>query len=278
MHLSKIIAFATFLLVAFNHTLVLGQAYCALRDPEKLIYDFYPDATSYKSIVRTVDENVRTHVSSNLPFTIHFNELGKHTLYIPVKDSKPLGIVHVRSESGGYGLSEIAWSLTPNMEIRDFAFQRCRSRARHYVESDEFKRQIIGKRFNDLKVLLDSSGQQIAKDKLKVDNNSTTMAASLVRSALKTIAVSRSGWKSDIAVVQPLFNVSEAFPDASRIQKVSQPYNSNVISEFDRMFVTPSGNLGSNIQRESVMMVRAVQCEWSHRWQRSENPLDVPGI
>ena len=258
MHLSKIIGLATFLLVAFNNTLVLGQAYCALRDPEKLIYDFYPDATSYKSIVRTVDENVRRHVSSSLPFSIHFNELGKHTLYIPVKDAKPLGIVHVRSESGSYGLSEIVWSLTPNMEVRDFAFQRCRSRARHYVESDEFKRQIIGKRFNELKALLDRSGQQIAKGKLNVGNSSSSMAASLVRSALKTIAVSRSGWKSDIAVVQPLFNVGQAFPDASRIQKVSQPYNANVTNEFDRLFVTPSGNLGSSVDRQSVMMIRAV--------------------
>lgn len=258
MHHFKIIGLATFLLVAFNNTLAMGQAYCALRDPEKLIYDLYPDATSYKSIVRTVDDNVRQHVASNLPFSIHFNELGKHTLYIPVKDSKPLGLVHVRSESGSYGLSEIVWSLTPNMEVRDFAFQRCRSRARHYVESDEFKKQVIGKRFNELKTLLDDSGQQIAEGKLKVEAKSEVMAASLIRSALKTIAVSRSAWKRDLAVLQPLFNVAQAFPDASQIQKVSQPYNSNVTDGFDKLFVTPSGNLGSSVDRKSVLVIRAV--------------------
>ena len=259
MHHLKIIGLATFLLVAISDTLVLGQAYCALRDPETLIYDLYPDATSYKSIVRTVDESVRQHVASNLPFSIHFNELGKHTLYIPVKDSKPLGIVHVRSEPSSYGLSEIVWSLTPNMEVRDFAFQRCRSRARHDVESDEFKRQIIGKRFNELKALLDGSGQRIAEGKLKVDEKSESLAEALIRSALKTIAVSRSAWKSDIDVIQPLFNVGQAFPDASQIQKVSQPYNSSVTDEFDRLFVTPSGNLGSSVDRKSVVVIRAVK-------------------
>ena len=71
-----------------------GQAFCALRDPAKMIYEFYPEATSYKSIVRTVDDQVRQTVGSELPFSIHFNELGKHTLYVPIKDSKPLGVVH----------------------------------------------------------------------------------------------------------------------------------------------------------------------------------------
>lgn len=282
MYQLKHIGLAILLLLALSDTLVFGQAYCNLRDPETIIYDLYPDATSYKSIVRTVDENVRQHVSANLPFSIHFNELGKHTLYIPVKDSKPLGIVHVRSESGSYGLSEIVWSLTPNMEVRDFEFQRCRSRARHYVESDEFKKQIIGMRFNELKALLDSSGQQIAEGKLKVNENSKTMASALIRSALKTIAVSRSGWKREIAVVQPLFNVSQAFPNVSRVQKVTQPYNSNVTKEFDRLFVTPSGNLGSSLERESVVMLRGVNPDGKvaghvvkTRWKSKEHDIEL---
>ena len=254
----RIILIASILVVtAWNSSVVNGQAFCALRDPAKLIYHFYPDSTSYKSLVRTVDEGVRNHVSSKLPFSIHFNELGKHTLYIPVKGGKPLGVVHVRSESGNYGLTEIVWSLTPNMEVMDFEFQRCRSRSRTYVESAAFKQQIIGKRFRELRALLDDSGQALATDKLKVEAKSSEIVLSLIKSALKTISVTESAWKKDLGIVKPIFNAYDAFPAATRVQKVAQPYNANVVKEFDKLFPTSSGNVGSSVNRDNVMMIRA---------------------
>jgi len=261
MSIRNIIVLAIFLAIGLNHSMVNGQAFCALRDPAKMIYHFYPDATSYKSLVRTVDDGVRNYVSSKLPFSIHFNELGKHTLYLPVKDSKPLGVVHVRSESGSHGLTEIVWSLTPNMEIKDFEFQRCRSRSRSYVESDAFKRQLIGKRFRELRALLDDSGQGLAQGKLKVESKSQAMALSVVRSALKTISVTEAAWQQDLEIVQPIYNAKEAFPLAARIQKVARPYNEGVVKEFDKIFATSSGDLGSNVERDGVMMIRAVKAD-----------------
>ena len=74
---------------------VHAQAYCALRDPVTAIYDLYPEGTHHRSIIRTVDVNHRAEVSDQLPFTIHFDELGRHTLYVVADDRGPLGLVHV---------------------------------------------------------------------------------------------------------------------------------------------------------------------------------------
>ena len=260
----------------------LGQAFCALRDPAKMIYEFYPEATSYKSLVRTVDDQVRQFVSSELPFSIHFNELGKHTLYVPIKDSKPLGVVHARSEAGSHGLTEVVWSLTPNLEIKDFAFQRCRSRTRSAVESENFKRQIIGMRFNDLRSLLSHDGQSLLPGKLSPEYQSMPIAATVIRSSLKTISVSKSAWRRDLAVLQPLYNAHQAFPQAVQIRKIEQPYDDRVVAEFNRRYVTPSGNLGSSIDRNRVMALQALQSGGSNLgfvvrtpWSMGQQNVDV---
>jgi len=252
------IAFCVIVSICLQGNSVHGQAFCALRDPATMIYEFYPDATTYKSIVRTVDNQVREYVGSKLPFSIHFNELGKHSLYVPIKDSKPLGVVHARSEAGNHGLTEIVWSLTPNLEVKDFAFQRCRSRARSAVESDDFKKQIIGMRFNDLKNLLSQDGQSLAHGKLKPKYQSMPIATTVVRSALKTISVSKSAWRRDLAVLQPLYNAHQAFPNAVQVRKIERPYGDRVVAEFNRRYVTPSGNLGSGINRDEVMALQAI--------------------
>ena len=54
----------------------MGQAYCALRDPVRVLYEVYPDADGHRSIIRTVTVEDRTAIAQVLPFTIHFDELG----------------------------------------------------------------------------------------------------------------------------------------------------------------------------------------------------------
>ena len=57
-----------------------AQAYCALRDPVQTIYQLYPAATSYRSIVATVGEARRSDIASKSGLTLHHSELGRHTL------------------------------------------------------------------------------------------------------------------------------------------------------------------------------------------------------
>ena len=232
-----------------------AQAFCALRDPTSKIYDSYPQATSYRSLVRTIDENIRQRVARELPFTIHFNELGRHTLYLPVKEGQPLGLIHARSEAGAWGLTEIVWSLTPNLTIEDFSFQRCRSRKRSEVETAEFKRQLQGKNFRELKQMLNDNGTALVDGKLEIASTSRELAVMVLRSALKTILVSKLAWADDLAVIQPLYFAQQAFESVAIVEKVESPYSETVQQEFTRHFNTGSNKTVSNINRNEVLLL-----------------------
>ena len=232
-----------------------AQAFCALRDPTAKIYESYPTATSYRSLVRTVDENIRQQVARELPFNIHFNELGRHTLYLAVKESQPVGLVHARSEAGNWGLTEIVWSLTPNLTVEDFSFQRCRSRKRSDVETAEFKRQLQGKSFRDLKQMLNANGTDIVGDKLKIGSESRELAAMVVRSALKTILVSKLAWAKELSIIQPLYFARAAFDSVAVVEKVEGPYTNNVLQEFSQHFKTGGKPGQFNIKRDEVLLL-----------------------
>ena len=160
----------------------VGQAYCALRDPVRVLYEVYPDADGHRSIIRTVTVEDRAAIAKVLPFTIHFDELGRHTLYITVQEGLPLGVLHVRSERGRYGLSEIAWSLTLDGQITDVAFQRCRDAKLRAALNDQLRTKLIGA---DVPMLL----------RLLDDEDLSDEARVLIRSAAKTATVTLIVWE-----------------------------------------------------------------------------------
>ena len=270
----------TFLILLVTGVMIeksYGQAYCALRDPTKRIYESYPDATSYRSLVRTVDQEVRQYVSGKLPFTIHFNELGRHTLYLPVNGDRPIGLVHARSEAGNWGLSEIVWSLSPDLVVEDFQFQRCRSRKRSVVEKDAFKKQLIGKDFQQLKAMLSEDGSTLSNGKVTVAADAQEMAATVIRSALKTIAVTEFTWKQELKVIQPLHHVNQAFPNTVRIEKINQPYSAAVIEIFQSAFKTSSGKDSSSIKRSSVEVYKSIATDESEAGFVVKTPWEMDG-
>ncbi len=230
-----------------------GQAYCALRDPTRYIRESYPEATSHRSIVRTVDESVRQRVADELPFTIHFNELGKHTLYLPVSGGRPLGLVHARSEAGRWGLVEIVWSLDPSLRVQGYSFQRCRARSRTAVETDAFKEQLVGMGSRQLRELLSGDGSTLAPGAMSIPPGAEDMAATLVRSALKTISVTRLVWARDLQIIRPLYHSYREFPATARVEQITTPYSSTVQSEIARSF--PPAN-ETTIDRQEVTMLR----------------------
>jgi len=163
----------------------MGQAYCALRDPVRVLYEVYPDADGHRSIIRTVTIEDRTAIAQVLPFTIHFDELGRHTLYVTVQEGLPLGVLHVRSERGRYGLTEIAWSLTLDGQITDVAFQRCRDGKLRAALTDQLRAKLIGADVPMLLRLLDEEGW-------------SEEARVLIRSAAKTATVTLIVWEEDL--------------------------------------------------------------------------------
>ena len=176
-----------------------GQAYCSLRDPFGALQEAFPELDHHRSIVRRIREDHRAEVLDRLSFTVHRNELGTHTLYVAFdSDDRLLGVMHVRTERGRWGLSEIAWTLGPDLRVQKMRFQRSRESGQADIENDAFQDQIRGLEFSQLRSLLDSSGDNLVQGSVDVPDHARPLAASTLRSALKTIAATEIIWGSDL--------------------------------------------------------------------------------
>ncbi|MCV6605202.1 MAG: hypothetical protein OIF34_07840, partial [Porticoccaceae bacterium] len=166
-------------------------------------------------------------MADNLPPNVlHFGELGRHTLYVALRDKQVLGLVHVRSEESRWGLVEIAWSMDLALNIQDYSFQRCRNRARRLMEANSIKDQFRGKNFEQLKALLAEDGRSANRQQLQVPDKAAELAGVVVRNGLKTLLVTEQVWAMEIEALQMLQQARKAFPTAERIQ-LSQQHRKN---------------------------------------------------
>jgi hypothetical protein len=176
-----------------------AMPYCALRDPAHQLFDMFPLANNYQSIVHTVDDSARQSIAAELPFTLHRRELGEHTLYVPLRKAQPLGIVHVRSEPGEWGLIEIAWALDLDLRIRDFRFQRCRGPGCDTLPTGAFLDALRGRTLSEIKRLLSDDGTALRRPVPGISADEAKLAVTVLRSAAKTVAVTDRVWGADIA-------------------------------------------------------------------------------
>ncbi len=189
------------LLYIFGINTVNAEAFCALRDPVNSIYQLYPSATSYQSIVRTINQQTREHIITHLPnFDLHFSEMGRHTLYVVLRDRQKIGYVHVRSEQSQWGLVEVAWALNLDLSVKDFVFQRARNPSRKYLETPDFKSQLLGRNFNALKTLIDSPFAEFSTP-LFTDLDALKLATVVIQSAIKTVLITEQAWNDALQVV-----------------------------------------------------------------------------
>ncbi|MDE0886436.1 MAG: hypothetical protein OSB70_12995 [Myxococcota bacterium] len=185
-------------------SVALGQqAYCSLRDPVRTIQSSVPDFDHYVSIVRQVHAGHRKVILESLPFTIHANELGTHTLYAAFDSNDDLAaIVHVRTERGRWGLTEIAWTFDPELRVIDMNFQRSRDSSRGYIESEDFQKLIQGKGFVELRALLNDEGTAVNEESLAVPPDAQALALNVIKSALKTISATQAVWGESLEKFQ----------------------------------------------------------------------------
>jgi hypothetical protein len=177
----------------------LAVAYCALRDPTDAIHHFYPELVKYEALDGTVDEKVRDHLTSKLA-NLHFDEFGTHTLYAVYGLSGTAGFVHARTEKGDYGLDELVWSLTPDLKIQDFRYQRTRSRHFKVIESQPFITWVNGRDHQSLTALITDDGMGLVSRPDFIPEEAEALAVTAIRSAIKTILVTQFVWGDKIAV------------------------------------------------------------------------------
>lgn len=175
----------------------LAVAYCALRDPTDAIHHFYPDLIKYEALDGTVDEAVRDHLSTKLA-NLHFDEFGTHTLYAVYGAKGAAGFIHARTEKGDFGLDELVWSLSPKLTIQGFRYQRTRSRHSAIIESPEFVYWLAGKGQEELTALLTADGLRLVSRPHFVQPEAESLAVTAIRSAIKTILVTRFVWGDTI--------------------------------------------------------------------------------
>ena len=177
-----------------------AQAYCSLRNPTEAIQVSFPDFDHYRSVVRRVGPEHREGVRQSLPFTIHENELGTHTLYIIYdSESRMIGVIHVRTERGSWGLNEIVWVFDSDMRVQRIGFQRSRDNNRQYIESEAFQEQIRGKAFSELHGLINEDGSDITPRLIDIPDEARSLVTSIIRSALKTLSVTQLVWLDSLA-------------------------------------------------------------------------------
>ncbi|MCH2132337.1 MAG: hypothetical protein MK116_01180 [Phycisphaerales bacterium] len=183
-----------------------AQAYCALRDPVRRVYELYPEATAYRTRTATVGREHRQAMARDLPFTLHFNELGRHSLYVVLQEGEPIGLIHVRSERGRWGLVEVCWALDFDLNVIGFEFQRCRDPGAKALLKSEFAQQLTGANFENLKAWL-ADEERLAE----MPADQRILAEMVLKSGLKTMALTEDVWHQDLAEIRALRHARQAF-------------------------------------------------------------------
>jgi hypothetical protein len=209
---------ATLALVLWSTLPAVAQVH-ELADPQKCVFGAFPEADGYQAIVRDVDVAARRAIETALPFRVHFNELGAHSLYVALRGHRPLGLVYMRREESAWGLADVEWAMTLDLRVVGFRFQRARSRQPHPVESSEFGRQLIGQGRSGLAAHFDAKGH-LRSGTPGVTAGDEDLAELVVRSGLKAIVVADTVWSHELVKLRERALGLQAFPTASRFERV----------------------------------------------------------
>ena len=254
-HFQYLLGATALLLLSTASNLSFAQAYCSLRDPVISINKLFPEADNYQSVVRVVDQAVRAQVSRELPpNTLHFGELGRHTLYIALKDNVPLGFVHSRSEQSQWGLIEVAWALDLSLRVKDFHLQRCRSAACDELQELPFRQHFFKKSYADMRRMLSADNRSIDDSGLNLPAKSKALASAILICGIKTALVTEFVWGREVAEAQMLARAKQAFNDTVTIELVPDLHSHQ--GEVQSTDSTPIG-----IDADQVQLARAYDSE-----------------
>ncbi len=180
-------------------------ANCALRNPDRQIYEIFPEATSYRSVLGNVDSTLRSEIEEGVGGPISFNDLGKHTLYVVLRRAKPIGFIHARSEIGRRGSLELVWALDLDLTVKDFRVQRSREKSTEIIKASNFRARLVGRDYQGLRQFLTAGTRAADLEALQVPQEAGSIAQTVVHSGVKTLvitalvfenAVSRAGTRS----------------------------------------------------------------------------------
>lgn len=121
---------------------------------ELIVFRAFPEADAYSGIKRDFTQSQRLAIEQQLPFKVHFNDLGKHDLLVTFRGRRPVGLVYCRSEEAEWGLTELAWHMTLGQRVVGFKFLRGRNRHIKSLELSSLATDLGGAGFPQVAKLL----------------------------------------------------------------------------------------------------------------------------
>lgn len=256
------IAVITLILLATTFSTHVYAAYCSLRDPIIAINTLFPNSTQHRSIVRPITQAERQRISQELPFTLHFNEIGQHTLYVAQQETKAIGFVHARSELSSRGIIEVAWAMNLDMSINGFFFQRCRSPECNGILPQQLSKHLKGKTFNDLLLMLDETSTQLTPAIQLQYGTKSELVLAVIRSALKTLSVTHIAWSDDIDEIRRQSLAIKNFGAQSILKAQSLPISASRSELLSNTIITPSSIKTFVVTHNEEIVAHLVDASW----------------
>jgi hypothetical protein len=208
----------------FGHaSKALGQANCSLRNPDRQIYEMFPEATSYRTAEAEVNTKNRSDLEDAIGSPLAQSDLGVHSAYIVLKDKIPIGFVHARSEIGSRGSIELVWAMDIDLTITEFRIQRSREPQTKVIQSEVFQSRLVGRNLTGLKALLSNGNDEIDISALDVSTDSAAITHTAVLCALKTRVITETCFASSILSAQILSHAYSEFDDIGKLSKIKTP-------------------------------------------------------
>ncbi len=229
-------------------------ANCALRNPDRQIYEIFPSATSYRSVVSSVDEADKRRIEARLGSAVSFNDLGKHTVYVVLEDAVPIGFVHARSEIGKHGSVELVWALDLDLKIRDFRVQRSREKHTKLIRHPNFRNKLKGKDVRAIRRLLANHNSTVDTAHLQVSSKAEAIAHIAVLCGAKTIIITGVAFSESVFKARLLGNVHRFFPQTAKVNRIRTPLSSKALATVQETTGYPIREL----DQHSLTMLRSV--------------------
>lgn len=197
----------------------LGQ----VEAPLALAQELFPDADRCEPQVRLINSPRVEAIVQRLPRTVGYHELGSRVVYSVFRGSEPLGLVHVRQESGEWGLIKIAWAFNTDLTIQNFALLRCREPDQAQVTSTAFRTSLVGQNSESLTAQLSS-----------YEYDSNPLPRIVIGSALKSLAVTKVAWPLTTLRLRIRQAGHSHFPEAAAIRFTPGVRSSRALDAFEK--------------------------------------------
>jgi hypothetical protein len=175
-----------------------AQAFCAIRNPNRIIQEFFDSGSVFRSYQRTISRDIAARCSQQVDVAFDPREFGKHTLYAVSEGETLVGYVMARTEVADYGLAEIAWKLDPQLRIQGFAFQRCRSPHRKALLESGLDQKLAGSTLEELIAMRQEARFENLMRSLSLKPEGEVLLRAVLNSAIKTILLTKVAFADDV--------------------------------------------------------------------------------